>query len=494
MSKSEKRHFKVQAKTNPKNQKLVLLFDLIEKQDEYNEAKVKRSIKDPAFLKHFAVNKTRLYDFILKSLRSYYSTYNTRTQLLNQLTEIEVLYTKKLYPDCLKRINKAQKTAETHGMKWILYQLNDWEEKLLKEEGEYLQSSLQKLSKIKKENEDILKALIDSNSVKYHYFNLLLHSRNSVSRIESYRLSEIQNAIIRVNSGGLDHEGYINYLNLNALYNYYINRHHESLEQYQKVIEFIEGIPHGVIDFKRAHFTALNNVLITQSMCKMYQESTITLGKIHQLYRSSKEFEQEFFALTSCYELSIHAEVGNTASALPILESMKENIELYQLNDVNRYFFFFNAAKLEFFNEKYECALKWIEDILEDYQSDKKGNLNNLYYYSNLLFLLLHFELGNLLYLETQIPTVKRRLLQIRPLNDIDIKIMNLLEGLTLASSERHHELFLRTKKELDYLIQLPHKESIAHFFDIQQWINSKIEPQTFAQLVRQKHTMHEVV
>ncbi len=487
MSKTEKRHFKVQAKTNPKNQNLVNLFDIIEALDNYDEKQVKKKVKDPQLLKHFAVNKNRLYDFVLKSLRSYYSTYNTQIQLLNQLTEIEILYAKKLYAECSRRIQKAKLSAEEHGLHWVLYQLNHWQEKLLKEEGKFLKSSLEDLSSLHEQNENVLQSLSDANSIKFHYYKLLLHARN-VTTIEKFQLNEVQSAILRVNPKDLDHDGYITFLNLKALYNYFIGRHEESLKLYNEVTKFIEDIPDGVKDFNHAYFIALNNVLITQAMCHRYKESDETLRKIYDKFHGIKSFEREFFTLTSCYELSIYSETGNVEAAQPIIESVHENLDQYKLNDINRYFFYFNLAKISFFKGEYSVAQRWINELINDYNKNRKESLNNLYYYGNIFFLILHFEKGNLDYLNSQITSTKRLLLQIRPLNDVDIKAVNLLEGLTLASKEKHRELFEKTKRELEYLLQLPQNPNISQFFDIGSWLESKLTGKPMHEIIWNKH------
>lgn len=492
MSKTEKRHFKVQAKTNPKNQNLVALFDIIEGLEEYDEKLVKSKVIDQQFLKHFAVNKNRLYDFVLKSLRSYYSSYNTQTQLLNQLTEIEILYAKKLYSECSRRIQKAKASAKDHGLNWVLYQLNHWEEKLLKEEGKFLKSSLENLSKLHEENEVVLKSLSDANSIKFHYYKLLLHARN-VTTVEKYQLNEVQSAIIRVNSKELDHGGYITFLNLKALYNYFIARHEDSLRLYEDVVRFIEDIPDGIKDFNHTYFIALNNILITQAMCHRYNESSDTLNKIYEKFHGIKSFEREFFTLTSCYELSIYAETGKVMAAQPILDSVHENLDQYNLNDINRYFFYFNLAKISFFKNDLSAAQRWLNELINDYNKHRKESLNNLFYYGNIFFLILHYEKGNLEYLNSQIFSTKRLLLQIRPLNDVDIKAVNLLEGLTLAPKEKHRELFEKTKRELDYLLQLPQNPNVSQFFDICSWLESKLTDRPMHLIIQAKHNINEV-
>lgn len=491
MTKTEKRHFKVQAKTNPKNKNMVLLFDLIDNQSQYDEKQIKDRISDAQFLKHFAVNKSRLNDFILKTLRSYYSGSNTRISLLNQLVEIEILFNKKLYIDCKKRIEKAQNIAKDHGANWLLLKLNDWEEKLLKEDSEFLQNSLKDLSTLHTKNEGILQSLVDSNSVKYHYFDLLLHSRNSVTHIEQYKLGQIQSALIKVTSSELDYESFIDYLNLEALYNYYINRHEASLKKYIEVVQFIEEIPDGIKDFNRTYFTALNNVLITQSLCKKYTEANTTLEVIHSKFGQSKAFEQDLFAITSCYELSIYSETGNVKAAERIIANLECNLNTFEVTDTNKYLFYFNCAKIKIFNSDFDAAQNCIENILNDYPKKQKQSLDNLFYYSNILNLLILAENNELEKLGNEIPKAKRRLLQIGPLTDIDISTINLLEGMTLASPEKHRELFVRTDREIDHILQLPNKTNFSHFFDISSWIKSKLEPTDFLQIVKAKYNVN---
>jgi hypothetical protein len=49
------------------------LFDAVDKQDEYDEALLKKNLKNPALAKALPIAKTRLYDVILRALDSYHS-------------------------------------------------------------------------------------------------------------------------------------------------------------------------------------------------------------------------------------------------------------------------------------------------------------------------------------------------------------------------------------------------------------------------------------
>jgi len=71
---------------------------------------------------------------------------------------------------------------------------------------------------------------------------------------------------------------------------------------------------------------------------------------------------------------------------------------------------------------------------------------------------------------------------------------VNLLEGLTLASPDKHQEMFEKTKRELDHLLQVPQNPSIAQFFDIISWLESKLSGRPIHEIIQSKHASNDVL
>ena len=109
LTKPEKRYFKMYASTgNVKSNTIyVRLFDAIEQQKLYDEQKLLKKIPDlkPSYLSD---TKNNLGELILESLQWYNSNKNVNARLRSLISNIEVLFTKGLFKQCIKQIKKAK--------------------------------------------------------------------------------------------------------------------------------------------------------------------------------------------------------------------------------------------------------------------------------------------------------------------------------------------------------------------------------------------------
>ena len=110
LSKSEKRFFKLTSSLQSGDKNYLKIFDVIDKQDDYDEESIKDMFKGEVFIKHFPSEKNHLYKLILKSLRSYHSDNSISSVLKQEIKNIEILYQKALYKECNKFLNRAKKT------------------------------------------------------------------------------------------------------------------------------------------------------------------------------------------------------------------------------------------------------------------------------------------------------------------------------------------------------------------------------------------------
>lgn len=136
LSRTEKRYFKITVNrhldtANKNENNYSKLFDAIETQDRYCEEELREKFKHEGFIKHFAITKHFLYEAIIKSLNQMYSKKSIQSQLQFLLGQVELLFGKALYKQCLKALNKVQKLAEEHEQSLFAYQALVWKKKLL---------------------------------------------------------------------------------------------------------------------------------------------------------------------------------------------------------------------------------------------------------------------------------------------------------------------------------------------------------------------------
>jgi hypothetical protein len=115
LDKSEKGYFKKFAASHAKNSNYILLFDLIDAQETYDEGLVLKKLKGQTFAKQIAVTKNYLWELILRSQRQYRRESSKFMQLNALLENGEILFEKGLYEEALKQWDRAKTLAEAYN-------------------------------------------------------------------------------------------------------------------------------------------------------------------------------------------------------------------------------------------------------------------------------------------------------------------------------------------------------------------------------------------
>src|ERR1041385_4295232 len=97
LTKNEKGYFKKYSANaaDGKSSNSIKLFDAIDKQEEYDEAKIKLKFRKENFVKQLHVAKNYLFGQILESLESYHSSVDSELQSI--LHRVEIMHAKGLY-------------------------------------------------------------------------------------------------------------------------------------------------------------------------------------------------------------------------------------------------------------------------------------------------------------------------------------------------------------------------------------------------------------
>ena len=114
LTKSEKRYFKLYCnRISPEKEKnYLILFDIIESMEIIDDDIVIEELQNHDIkTSYIDSDKNYLYNLILKALRVYHSGKTSKLQILEQIEFTEILYSKGLYHQALKQLNKAKKIA-----------------------------------------------------------------------------------------------------------------------------------------------------------------------------------------------------------------------------------------------------------------------------------------------------------------------------------------------------------------------------------------------
>ncbi len=117
LTKNEKGYFKkfYSAFETGKEKDFLVLFDLLEEAEYYNEAELKMKLGRESKGVNFAVLKNYLTEKILQSLRMFHQQFSAEYDLLSEIQELHLLKSKKLDHLLSRKLNKAMKIAESAG-------------------------------------------------------------------------------------------------------------------------------------------------------------------------------------------------------------------------------------------------------------------------------------------------------------------------------------------------------------------------------------------
>jgi hypothetical protein len=99
--------------------------------------------------------------------------------------------------------------------------------------------------------------------------------------------------------------------------------------------------------------------------------------------------------------------------------------------------------------------------------------------------MILHYEMGNLLLLESLARSATRFMRKKNRFQQLERRFLRFMADLVRkAGTHEEPAVFLRLKRDLP---GLPGLQTLLQTFDLEAWIDSKIEGRTFAAVVRRK-------
>ncbi len=134
LNKSEKRYIQLNA-VHAGDKDYMKLFAVIDKQNDYDEGIIKKKLSKERFIKRLPAVKNYLYEFIMKSLASYYADLSADSRIRHFLNYSEILFDKKLFGQSIKALSKAKKIALKYNKNISYYDILQAEQQLFQSSG-----------------------------------------------------------------------------------------------------------------------------------------------------------------------------------------------------------------------------------------------------------------------------------------------------------------------------------------------------------------------
>lgn len=483
LTKSEKRFFKLSSSLQSGEKNYLKIFDFIEKQPCYDEEELKDYFKKERFIQHLPSEKNHLYKLILKSLRSYYADQNVSSQLKQEIKNIEILYKKALYKECEKFLARAKRIAEQHEKFYYWFELIEWEKRLMEEayESGKFDADLDALISEESMVIDKLRNLAEYQ-VLYSKINYIFRSGGFThNEQERQVVEEIANnhLIIGKNTAISSRASSICYY-IKGLCAATNRQYKDSYVFFNKTKTILNNNPKIKKDLGKRYILTLAHLLKCYLQEKDFQSAQETLEEIKSLTseRSFKNLDLEvrLFTITNNEQLKIYNLQGQFDKALDLIPEIEKTRAKYgeKINKEQEIQFLYNIAYTYFGAGEFKKALFYLNQVLNDNEQNLR---QDIYSFSRLFNLILHFELENYEFLEYIVKSTNRYLNKTERDYKIEKVFVKQIKRLAKASDNHNkNEVLDEIKQEISELLQDYQERVVLEFINIEAWLISKTD------------------
>lgn len=482
LTKSEKRFFKLNSSLQTGDKNYLKIFDFIEKQKRYDEDDLKSHFKNETFVKHLPSEKNHLYKLLLKSLRAYYSDRTISSQLKQEIKNVEILYKKALYKECSKFVKRAKETAREYEKFYYWFELINWERKLLEEAYESGVFN-QDLDELIKEETEVIEKL--RNLAEYHILyskiNYIFRSggftrnekeREVVAEIADYHLIKGKNTAISTRATTICY--YIKGLCAASIRDY-----EDALVNFKKAKSVMESKPKIKDDLQTRYIHTLSFLLHCYIDSYRFEKAEEVVGQLsalegHKAY-TSLDAKVRLFTARKIGEIQLYNRQGNFVKTLNMVPEIEKELEGYgdKINKEKTLLFTYNTAYAYFGIGEYKTALRYINQVLND---NEKMLRQDIYSFSRIFNLIIHFELNNHDFLEYDMKSTARYLNKHDKDYEVEKLFMKQMRLLARVNSDAEQKaIFSDFKNKLQKLLLIDRENVILEYFDLRAWLDSKL-------------------
>lgn len=494
LTKSEKRFFKLNSSLQTGEKNYLKIFDFIERQKKYDEEELKHHFKKETFVKHLPSEKNHLYKLILKSLRSYYSDRTVSSQLKMEIKNIEILHKKALYKECSKFVKRAKSLAKEYEKFYYWFELINWEKRLLEEAYESGVFS-QDLDKLIEEETEVIGKL--RNLAEYHILyskiNYIFRSggftrnekeREIVNEIADYHLIKGKNTALSTRATTICY--YIKGLCAASIRDY-----EDALINFRKSKSVMERHAKIRDDLQQRYINTLGFLLQCYIDIYDFDNAKNIIGEIKGLEGkkafSSLDSKVRLFTTTLIGELQLYNRMGHFETSLKRIPEIQAGLESFgeKINKEKQLLFTYNVAYAYFGSGEFKTALKYINNVLND---NEKMLRQDIYSFSRIFNLIIHFELNNHDFLEYDMKSAARYLNKYDKDYEVEKLFMKHIKQLSrVDSGSARQKVFVDFNQKLNDLMKVDRENVILEYFDLMAWVQSKLEDESFESAIQKR-------
>ncbi|MEP2509428.1 MAG: hypothetical protein ABJH72_08730 [Reichenbachiella sp.] len=470
LSQTEKRYFKLYCGLQKGNSNYLRLFEVIESLEEYSEAKISEMTRDETFHSHLAVTKSYLQQLILKSLRNYHEKISKDAEIGNLLLNAEILFSKELFDHCLNHLAKAEALAKKTENFTALVSIYEWRRRVFTTRFG--------------PNHDQFKETVQKQGTTINEVQKINNYWDLLADVSSFRFQpdnekDLMNHALIIENNPETLTAKI--LHNHVLYGYFLinSQPDDAEERISDIISLLETHPDKIIEEPGVYATSLGNKASLLLFQKRWQEAIKLLAQIRNIPVTYKlKRNNKFSVRTVCRSYNLELEVYRDKKEAKLGCELIKEVQVYMdqnqsaIPEDYRVLFWYQFANIYFLNAEYSQALQWVNQLM-DY---KKESWSALASYARILHLMIHFELGNLVFIKYALESHKRYFKKNKRYTSFEKICLNFFHSISDTPESEQKQAFQRLLNQLF----VENKETISNSaldaIDIRFWIEQKLE------------------
>lgn len=491
LSPAEKRYFRLftHNKADGAN-KYQQLFEAIAAMEVFDEEALKQKVykNQPPRGKKYSELKAYLYELLLKSLQSFDEQQSVEYRLNHLLQSVSVLYKRGHYDDCRDLLYKAAKLARQHESFIHQLEIIRWEKQIAytRMDIDYLHKQLEHLQF---EEDRALEQLRNVTDYRKFFFQVYTTIKREAQQRSADRKSHLQNLVDQehFNDPALasSHKSRIMYYRTLNVYHYATLEHEQFYESGKKLIGLLESQPHFLRENLSDYIAALSNLIMSCGMLRKFDEVQECLEKMRSLHPITEDDRRKIHRQYYSNKFALCSTMGAFEEARREMDRCVQESAGFDAHDYETASFYFQYCTICFGCGDFDGALGYLNEWLNQPRSVEREDLQS---FARILSLILHFEMGNNLLLESLLRSATRFLQKKNRLYDLERRFMHFILELTRQISAREQQVvFQKMKHDLQEVAQVPGIKALLQTFDLDAWLESKIRGETFAAVVREK-------
>lgn len=487
LSGSEKRYFKLYVNQHgKKDSKYLLLFHEMDKMVEFDEDKLKKVVyKGKAIQsRKYSELKSYLYDLILKSLQSFDEQSAVDSKLKSMLQGIRALFKRSLFEDCHLLILKAEKLAQKYEEFKVVIELQGWKRKVAYTQNDitFLNKELESINEIEDKAISQLQDLLDYNK---SFFQLFISTRkNPADKSESERKedNDFLNSLLSKDVKQVhSHLALIRLYRTRTIYHFSKGNYKNFFEESKILTELMEEKPQFLKEDISEYISVLNNYIISGLLTKKYQVVQNSLDKLKALapltLDDKTKLHRQYYTMK--FEFCILS--GDFDEGLSALNEHLKGVQNLDESFFNRDSFLFQYFYIQFGVENYDTALDYLNRMLS---LPKRVERQDLWVTARIVNLILHYEMGNIILLDSLIRSTYRYLSKSKILSIYENTILSFFRDLLkLHDKKQVHDTFTQLKTELS---KKKYDNPMYQTFNMVAWVESKIQQRKFQSIIQE--------